>query len=349
MPTVIIGAGIVGLHVAQALCEKGHEVFVLDQDPTLAEQTSGRNSGVIHSGIFYQPGSLKERTCLEGNRLTYEWLERLKVPHRRSGKWIVPEEGQGPEIEPFFEKVRALPIPGPELVAREELSRREPALRPSLGVFIPSTGIVDAGAYVKALALTLEERGASVVLNCRVTGVSDDRVETTRGEIPFDLCINSAGLEADRIAAMAGLTGYEVRPCRGDYYVLNRHPVSRPVYHLPYRGAPGLGVHLTPTLDDQTLIGPNAFFIDKKSDYAHHSPPGAFEKAVRYYLPGFGPFHLTEGWSGNRPKLFRNGQPAEDFVIERKGRWVHLLGIESPGLTAAPALAREVVQGIEKS
>lgn len=342
MTTVVIGGGIVGLHAAGALKAKGHEVWVLERESFFAEHTSGRNSGVIHAGIFYPEGSLKEKTCIEGNRLTYEWVERLHVPHRRSGKWVVPEEGQEPGLEPFFEKIRKLPIPPPERVSQTEFAKREPALRASEAIFVPSTGIVDAASYVKGLGAHLEREGVTVITNCRVLEVQSNTLVTTRGEINFDRCVNASGLNADEIACRAGLTEYSIKPCRGDYYLLNRQPISRPVYHLPYHGAQGLGIHLTPTLDGQTLLGPNAFFIEEKEDYRHRSAPEPYEKAVRFYLPGLKEFKITEGYAGNRPKLYRKDLQVADFVIEKQGNWIHLLGIESPGLTAAPALAKLV-------
>ena len=251
---VVVGGGIVGLHAASALRDKGFEVFVLDAAPYPAEHTSGRNSGVIHAGIFYPPGSLKERLCIEGNRLTYEWVKKLEVDHRPCGKWVVPEEGQEPDLGPFYEKLCRLPIPRPERVSKTVLAEREPALRSSEAIFIPSTGILDAAGYVKALARYLEERGTQVLFNCRVLEVKEHQLETSRGPIEFDLAVNAAGLWADEVAKMAGLKGYEIRPCRGDYYQLSKQPVTRPVYHLHYKGAQGLGVHLTPTLDGQTLL-----------------------------------------------------------------------------------------------
>jgi len=341
--SVVIGAGIVGLHVAQVLRERGDEVYVLERDDTLGEQTSGRNSGVIHAGIFYKAGSLKEKTCLAGNRLTYEWLERLKVPHRPSGKWVVPEPGQEAELEPFFEHLRKLPIPTPRLFAPEQLGDEEPLLRPTKAILVPSTGLVDAAAYVKALAVYLAEQGVEVLTHCEVQGIGDSILQTSRGEIPFDLAVNCAGLFADQIARSAGLDGYEVRPCRGDYYILAQSAIRRPIYHLPYQGAPGLGVHLTPTLDNQILVGPNAFFIEKKLDYSHHSKRDDFLKSVEYYLPTLPSPKLQPAYSGNRPKLYYQGKAVADFTIELRDNWVHLLGIESPGLTAAPALAQEVV------
>jgi L-2-hydroxyglutarate oxidase LhgO len=342
MTSVVVGAGIVGLHLAAVLKERGDDVYVLDQEPYLAEQTSGRNSGVIHAGIFYELGSFKEKVCIEGNRLTYEWLRRLNVSHRSCGKWVVPEEGQEDQLEPFFERISQLPIPKPSRLSRRQLSEQEPALRPSEAILIPSTGILDAAGYVKAMARYLEEKGVQVILNCKVLEIGESVLKTTRGEIPFDLAVNSAGLFADELAKSAGLEDYEIKPCRGDYFLLNRQPVSRPVYHLPYKGAHGLGVHLTPTLDGQTLLGPNAFFIDEKKDYRHRSDREAFEKSVRFYLPALEDYRITEAYSGNRPKLYRNGKAVGEFVIEKRKNWIHLLGIESPGLTSAPALAREI-------
>jgi L-2-hydroxyglutarate oxidase LhgO len=341
---IVIGAGIAGLHVAHILNEKGYDVFVLEKDPRLGEQTSGRNSGVIHAGIFYESGSLKETSCIEGNRLTYEWLERLKIPHRRCGKWLVPEEGQEGQVEPFYERLRELPIPTPRHVTPTELQECEPQLRSLSAIEVPSTGIVDAAAYVKALAVYLENAGVQLLLNCEVQGVLGEILQTSRGEISFDLAVNCAGLFGDRIASMAGVRDYEIRPCRGDYYILSQDPLSKPVYHLPYQGADGLGVHLTPTLDGQTLLGPNAFFIEEKLDYEHRSSPEAYRRAVQYYLPELKAPRIQLAYSGNRPKLFYKGEAVSDFKLMARDAWVHLLGIESPGLTAAPALAREVVK-----
>lgn len=340
---VVIGAGIVGLHVAQALRKKGYEVFLLERDATLGEQSSGRNSGVIHAGIFYSSGSLKEKTCIEGNRLTYEWLEHLKVPHRRTGKWVVPEADQHDELEPFFAHLQGLPIPHPRLLSEQECSEAEPKLRCLPAIDVPSTGIVDAAAYVNALALYVEHEGSQILRECEITGVKGQTVQTSRGDMAFDLAVNCAGLFSDQIAAMAGLEGYEIRPCRGDYYIMTQCPLSRPVYHLPYRGAPGLGLHLTPTLDEQMLIGPNAFFIEEKLDYRHQSEPDNFKATLQYFLPDWKPSSIKAAYSGNRPKLFYQGNAVNDFTLIQEGAWIHLMGIDSPGLTAAPALALEAL------
>ncbi len=343
MLVLIIGAGIVGLHIATSLHEAGHEVWLLEKEPFLAHHSSGRNSGVIHAGIFYKPGSLKERLCLEGNALTYEWLKKLQVPFLPCGKFVVPEPGQEGELEGFFEKIKTLPIGNASLLSPEEVRAKEPHLRPLPAIFLPSTGILDAGAYVQALGVYVENSGVKILRNCDVEGTQGNRVLTHRGELTFDLGINCAGLRADEIAEAAGLKGYEVRPCRGDYYLLGRATIERPVYHLPYAGNPGLGVHLTPTWDGQTLLGPNAFFIEEKEDYRHRSEEGPFKKALGFYLPEYSDANIQAAYSGNRPKLFFKGKAIEDFTVIKQGPWVHCLGIESPGLTAAPALAKFIL------
>lgn len=343
MRCVIIGAGIVGLHAANALLLAGHEVYLLEKESYLAEHTSGRNSGVIHAGIFYDAGSFKESACVEGNALTYEWVRRLGVDHRACGKWVLAEAGQENELKMFFDRVCRLPIPTPRFMTPSELRGLEPALRIAPAVFIPSTGLVDAAGYVKAMARHVESQGAALFTGCEVTGADSSRLITSRGDIEFDLAVNCAGLFADEIARMSGLSDYEIKPCRGDYYVANAVPVRRPVYHLPVKGAPGLGVHLTPTLDGRTLLGPDACFIADKADYAHRSAPDAYRLALETDVPGTRK-EIAPAYSGNRPKLFYRGAPLAEFTFIKRENWIHALGIESPGLTAAPVLGRRIAE-----
>lgn len=341
---VIIGGGIVGLHIAAAMADAGKgDVLLLDKEDFLGHHTSGRNSGVIHAGIFYKTGSFKEAICIEGNARTYEWAEKLGVPHRRCGKWVVPEEDQDAELEPFFEKITALPVPRPRIVSPSELKTLEPLLRPSRAILVPSTGMIDASDYIRAMVRYVESRGVMIVNPCKVTGVKDGVLETTRGEMPFDLAINSAGLQADEVALMAGIEGYTIKPCRGDYYSIPKAPISKPVYHLPYKDAHGLGVHLTVSVAGELLMGPNAYFIEEKEDYRHRSDPAPYQHAVEYFLPHWTHPPLQQSYAGNRPKLYKDGQPLTEFTFVKQPGWIHLLGIESPGLTSAPAIARHVV------
>jgi glycerol-3-phosphate dehydrogenase len=193
-----------------------------------------------------------------------------------------------------------------------------------------------------------------------VTAVYDTEIVTTRGPIPYDLAVNCAGLWCDDVAKMTGITDYTIRPCRGDYYAVNKKLFDRPIYHLPLKESHGLGLHVTPTMDGQTLIGPNDFFIEDKWDYKHKSNEKDFADSLNYYLkfvtsPNGGEVDsrrltgeggLMVSQSGNRPKLFKNGQPVNDFTFIKNKNWIHCLGIESPGLTAAPAVGRWVLAQI---
>lgn len=345
MNIVIIGGGIVGLHLAAAFADKG-DVYLLEKEDFLGHHTSGRNSGVIHAGIFYKTGSFKEAICIEGNAKTYEWARKLDVPHLTCGKWVVPEDGQEDDLEPFYDKLCALPIPKPRIVEPAELKTIEPLLRPSRAILVPSTGMIDASSYIRAMARYVEQLGVMIINPCKITGINGQELETDRGPIPFDLAINSAGLQADEIATMAGTPGYTIKPCRGDYYCIPKAPISKPVYHLPYKNAHGLGVHLTVSVDGDLLIGPNAYFIEEKEDYRHSSDIKDYLHSVDYFLPNWKYPTPLISYAGNRPKLYKDGVALPEFTFVKNGAWIHLLGIESPGLTSAPAIARHVLSMI---
>lgn len=344
MRVVVVGQGVVGLHVAIAARDAGHEVYVVEREPRAGEHTSGRNSGVVHSGVYYAPGSLKETLCVEGNPLTYAWLTRLGVAHLRCGKLVIPDAGDEAALEPFEAKVASLPVPAPRRLDRAALRALEPAVAGDDALFIPSTGVMDAAAYVVALRTFARQAGVETLERCAVHGATADTLETTRGPLPFDRAVNCAGLWCDTLADLAGLPGYAVTPYRGDYYVLPQPGLlGRPVYHIARPGDAGLGVHLTPTMEGHVLLGPDVSPIDARDDYRHRSPVDAFAASLRHTLPSAEPAKLVPGWSGNRPKLTFRGDRVPDFVIRAHGAWIHTLGIESPGLTAAPAIARRVV------
>ncbi len=344
MQIVIIGAGIVGLHIANILNENGHDVFVLDQEKFLGEHTSGRNSGVIHAGIFYKTGSLKETFCIEGNQLTHEWVAKLKVPHLKCGKLVLVENTQKELRDQFIDRMSQLPISKVRPLTKSQVKEYAPNLREIEAVYIPSTGVLDAATYLKNFQVYLESKGVQIIFPCKVTDIKNNELVTNRGAIPFDLAINSAGLFADEIAITSGLNGYTIKPCRGDYYVATQQLAPLPVYHLPDPNALGLGVHFTPTLDGQTILGPNAYFIENKNDYGHRSEITEFANAIKFEMPELKNINLTPGYSGNRPKLYKNEKAVTEFVFEKKDNWIHLLGIESPGLTSAPAIAKHVLK-----
>jgi len=350
----VVGAGIVGLHVAAAAAVRGHEIYLLEREARLGEHTSGRNSGVVHAGIFYAPGSLKERFCIEGNALTWGWLERLGVQHHRCGKLVLPGPGDEVALDALAAKAATLDIPPVSRCDPARLRALEPHLAGRDALFVPSTGVLDAAAYLEALRRFCRDAGVELLTRCDVVGHDGGHdgagtLHTSRGPLSFDAAVNCAGLFSARLAALVGLTGYEIRPLRGDYYLLPRSGlIARPIYHVARPGDAGLGVHLTPTMEGHVLLGPNVVDLgaDAHTDYRHLSPPDAFVSSLRHSLPGVDASRLHPAFSGNRPKLVRDGRPVGDFVLEQRGAWVHALGIESPGLTAAPALARAIVEAL---
>ena len=355
---VIIGGGIVGCAIAAELAARTSDVFVLEQMPRVGMATSTRNSGVIHSGIYYAPGSLKARHCVEGNRLTYEFCAAHDVPHKRSGKLVVattPEEEH--ELEQLLARGRQNGVEALEIISADELRKREPHVAGRAALWVPSTGKVESEGLVKAFAALAAQRGAYIATDARLESVdprpgSVRAVATNVGEIEARVSINAAGLFADEVAALFGNRSYKIYPCRGEYWEVTGPKaswVNGLVYPAPDPTGLSLGVHLTRTLWGTLLLGPNARYVTDKNDYEHDlEPRESFCARAQKLLPQLQPEDLRPGYSGLRAKLAPPGHHGiVDFIVERDPAFphvIHLVGIESPGLTAAPSLARQVAQ-----
>ena len=364
---VIIGGGVVGCAIAHELSGRIEDVFLLEQSPRLGMATSTRNSGVVHSGIYYPPEFLKARFCVEGNRLTKEFCAAHGVPHSNCGKIVVAtQKSEIPELEKLAENGRANGVEGLHLVGSERIREREPHIRAAAALEVPSTAIVSAEELVKAFARLAIDRGASMLTNARVKSLEPrpdciaveiefgDRAEREilKTEVVEAQCVvNSAGLYADEVAAMLGNHSYRIYPVRGEYAEVVRARadlVNALVYPLPHHDRLSLGVHLTKTLWGTVLVGPTARYIDDKNDYEHDRLPlEEFLQDAQGLLPELRLEDLRLAYSGIRPKLVRpGGKGMADFAITRDPnhpRAIHLVGIESPGLTSAPAIARYVV------
>jgi glycerol-3-phosphate dehydrogenase len=363
---VIIGGGVVGSAIARAVSNRWESVFVLEQMPRLGMGASSRNSGVIHSGLYYSPGSLKARHCLAGNRLTYEFCAAHNLPHRRTGKLVVattPEEES--ELEALRQRGAANGVEGLRLLDRAAIRAREPHIAGRAALEIPSSGIVSSEELVKAYARVAAAQGASLLTHARVTrldpqkdlvkvwievGDRRDPARLTEESVEARCLVNCAGLFADEVAAMLGNASYRIYPVRGEYCEVVRaksHLVNALVYPLPHPQGFSLGVHLTKTLWGTVLVGPTARNVTDKNDYERDRlPVEEFVRRARPLLPEIEAADLTLAYSGLRAKLVPPGGvgPA-DFVITRDPRYsfvIHLVGIESPGLTAAPAIAEQV-------
>ncbi len=350
MSVVIIGGGIVGCHIAYRLVNEGREVFLLEKERALGEHTSTRNSGVIHGGMYYPHGSLRARLCVRGRHLTYEFLRKHTIPHSKCGKVIValnPEELKS--LERLKDLGESNGVENLNLVDEAAVQRLEPRVRCLAGLHSPETGILDMAAYMRTMEKVLKGLGVTLVKQCRVLSVDDhNTLATTRGDMEADILINSAGLYGDAIATLCGLEGYEIIPYKGDYYNTTEEAIRGLVYPVPDSPL-SLGIHLTRTLGDEILIGPSVVKVTDKEDYKIRTPRKEFEAGALAMIPDFNTERIYPGYSGNRPKLYYHGDLQTDFVIvKQEPMRVHLLGIESPGLTAAPAIAESVAEIIKR-
>jgi L-2-hydroxyglutarate oxidase LhgO len=349
MNVVVIGGGIVGSHIAYLFAKSGDEVFLLEKEKALGEHTSTRNSGVIHAGIYYPKDSLKAKLCVRGRHLTYEFLRKHGIQHKKCGKIIVALLNE--ELEALEDLKRRGDENGVEnlrIIEGNEIQKIEPRVKCLLALHSPETGILDMAGYMKTMERVLNLAGVHIVKQCKVLSINEhNRLETNRGEIETELLINSAGLHSDTVAKMCGLDGYEIKPIKGDYYNTTEAIVNGLVYPVP-DSPHSLGIHLTKTLGEETLIGPSATACSDKEDYKIHTSKEEFEKGILSMIPDFDVKKIYPGYSGNRPKVYYQGELQMDFIIkEQKGGRIHLLGIESPGLTAAPAIAEFVLKMVK--
>jgi glycerol-3-phosphate dehydrogenase len=364
---VIIGGGVVGCAVARAVSQRWRDVFLVEQMPKLGMGASTRNSGVIHSGIYYPPGSLKARLCVAGNRMLYEFCAAHHVPHRNCGKLVVAHDAkQEGELERLAENGRANGIAGLRIVDRAAVRAREPHIEAFAALEVPSTGIISAEDLIKTLARLATDQGASLLTRTRVVrldpradsiavtlveGDAGEGAERSEETIEARCVINCAGLYADEVAAMLGNRDYRIYPVRGEYCELVRaksYLINNLVYPLPHADGLSLGVHLTRTLWDTVLVGPTADYIADKNDYERNRLPiEEFVRRAKPMLPEIEAADLQLAYSGIRAKLVPPGHAGiADFVIARDTnvpRAIQLIGIESPGLTSSLAIAEQVV------
>ena len=347
----IIGGGVVGCAVASALARAQRSVLLLEAGGRLGDGVTSRNSGVIHSGLYYPPASLKAQACVRGNALLYEWAREHGVPHARPGKLVVANDGAAvPALEALAANARASGASGVELVTSTFVRSREPAIPALAALWCPQTGIVDPVELSRSLAADAAGHGALVLTQARVLriarGASAYELDTARGPVRAGRVVNAAGLYADEVAALAGVTRYQVHPWRGDYFHFRpAAPHRHLIYPVRPRGAAGLGVHLTLDLAGRCRLGPDVEHVARKDDYAPREDKlPAFLAAARALLGDVKAEQLAYDGCGIRPKLRAPGESEEkDFVLsEDLPGFVNLLGIESPGLTAALALAERV-------
>lgn len=365
----IVGAGVVGLAIASQVAGIRRRVYILEKNHSFGLETSSRNSQVIHSGIYYPPGWLKATTCVQGNALLYELCARHGIGYRRSGKIIVATEAaEVAELEVLLERGRANGVQGLRLLSRREVSELEPNVLSVAGLLSPNTGIIDCYELMRYYLNAAREQGAQVAYLTRLVGIEPASggyrvsVEDSSGGFAFvtRVLINSAGLFADRIAAMAGLNvdalGYRLRYCKGDYFSVSGSKsrlISRLVYPAPPARIEGVGIHSTVDMEGRMRLGPGIQWVNSIDYSVDPARKLDFYRSARSFLPFLELDDLEPDMAGIRPKLQQPGGDSRDFVIRHEANrglpgFINLIGIESPGLTASPAIGRLVARMVDE-
>lgn len=360
--TVVIGAGVVGLATARALARQGREVLVLEAGQRSGEGISSRNSEVVHGGLYYPESSLKAELCVQGRQALYEFCQKRHLPFRKCGKWIVAHENEAGRLMHIRDQAGKNGV-RLELFSGQSMSGQLPDIVADAALYSPETGIVDSHAFMLALLGELEDAGGQLICQApveRVVTESDGHRVKVGGPDPCWLkafhVVNSAGLGAVPLAqGWEGMPPHRVPVqhfARGVYFSYSgQHPFRSLIYPVPEPG--GLGIHLTLDMAGQARFGPDVEWIDSPDYTVDPQRAGAFARSISQWWPNLDPDRLQPAYAGVRPKLHGPDETFADFQIQGPEVHglpgvVHLFGIESPGLTAALAIADRVADMLDQ-
>ncbi len=362
----IVGAGVVGLAVAAQVASRDRQVYVLEKNKTFGQEISSRHSGVIHSGIYYPEGSLKAILCVAGNIMLYQICQKYGIGYRRLGKLVVATSNEETgELETLLERGNKNGARGLKILSRQEMKRLEPNIEGVSAILSPSTGIIDSHALMKYFITKATGTGAQIAYLTEVVGIEKAAdgyrvtVEDSEGEFSFitRVLINCAGLDSDKMAKLAGIdidnAGYRLHYCKGEYFSVSggkNRLVNRLIFPVPPPKVAGVGIHVVLDLDNRMRLGPSINYVDNIDYTVTNEHKQLFYDSVRRFLPFIKEDDLEPEMAGIRPKLQGPGEDVRDFIIRDEGDrglpgLINLIGIESPGLTAAPAIA-EYVAGL---
>jgi len=366
---VVVGGGVVGLATAAHLADE-HEVFLLERRQYLGEEQSGRNSGVVHAGVYYEPASLKARLCVLGNRLMYKFCAEHGVPCARVGKFIVAaSERQISDLLSLYRRAKRIGARGVHIVTPQELLAAEPNIHCHLALHFPSTGIVDAATLIRKLASLARQRNATILTSATVTRLQKhpkgvllevQYPQNRTEQVLARKVVNAAGLHSAQLARTLNPSiRFSISPVRGEYYSYiirdealriraNIYPAP-PIMRVGQQERFIVGIHLTPTFDllpdgtyrlsRRVLVGPSATPTNDPTDFSPpRFPPQHFTDAVKAFFPQLTPQMLQPEYSGVQAKLSQ----FNDFAIFRDPscpNCVHAIGVDSPGLTSCLAIA----------
>ena len=354
---VVIGAGVVGSAVARELTRYQLRVAVLEKELDVACGNSSRNTGMLHAGFTYKPGSLKAECAVEGNREFDQVAAELGVPFKRTGKLVVGfTEHDRENILKFKAIGEKNGVEGMRMIDKEEIERIEPHAGGEFAMYVPSSGILDPMAYTIALADNAAQNGATFLFDHRVTGIARDAdgdayvISTSQGEVRTKWVVNCAGAYASEVSEMLGYPNYPVRGFKGEYFVLDKKAgayLKTPVYPAP-NDKGGFSTHATPTVDGNILVGPDSYVTEGWEDYkcTKEHLDGLIRDGSKMFEQMRREFFIRN-FAGIRWKRVDEEGNVLDFKLESDQQGhpntVNLVGIESPGVTCALPLARRAV------
>ncbi len=362
---LIVGAGVIGLAIAREVSSGKRSIAVVEKNEAFGQETSSRNSEVVHAGMYYPAGTFKAKMCVEGRNLLYEICDKFRIAYKKTGKVIVAtEKEEMPSLEKILLQGRNNGVEGLEMITQKQLKCLEPHIEGLTALYSSQTGIIDSHRLMQYFLDTAKDNGAMVAYNSEVISIKklntgyEVTIKNNNEELNLktSVLINCAGLDSDKIAQMAGVDidkfKYGLHYCKGQYFRVNARKakfVNRLAYPVPKPKSGGLGVHATLDLGGGLRLGPDdRYLTERDKDYSvDDSKRPDFYSSAKKFMPFLEEEDLSKDIAGIRPKLQGPEDDFRDFVIQEESEkglsgFINLIGIESPGLTAAPAIARFV-------
>ena len=353
---LVIGGGVSGVAIARELSSKFDSIFLIERNDQIAQETSSRNSEVIHAGMYYDQGSLKSKLCLKGKELLYEYLVERKIEFNRCGKYILSSTDQESEtLNRIYEN--GIDCGVKDLIYDNSVKSKYPFLEFKESIFSPSTGIFDSHSFIHSLSRDFQSEGGNIIVGNETLNINESSqgfevlVEDKKTKNQFlvitKILINTAGLNAVHIANLISENNaYKEEFVKGEYYTYQgKERLENLIYPTPTENS--LGLHATIDLGKGIRFGPSAYIVDEIDYNLSLSQKPLFLKAVQSYWPGIKEDDLSPGYTGIRPKL----KGVSDFVVDSgvvdDNQYVNVLGYASPGLTSSLALAIEVSQRVQ--
>ncbi len=355
----IVGAGIVGLAIAEVLCQEYSNIIILEKNASFGQETSSHNSEVIHAGIYYPLASLKAKLCVEGKELLYQYCQEHNVRCKKLGKLIIATERSDIErLEDLCQQGIGNGVTDLKIITKEEVKKREPHIEAVAAIDSPSTGILDVMELMSCFVSEAKSRGVKIIYAAELERVEKDQhgftlsiKDACEGMSRFStqILINAAGLNADTVSSMAGVNNqeYKIKYCKGSYFTVGNAKgknISHLIYPLPAAKSVSLGIHTALDVGGNLRLGPDAEYVDTIDYFVDASKRNKFYESVCSFLPFISEEDLTPDICGFRAKLQGQGEPFRDFIIHdetdngAKG-FINLVGIDSPGLTCALSIA----------